>query len=57
MPAGQVDQRDVTLSCSGSLRTYHRWMWGLVPVQRSVEFECASEQTQDIYLYACRENK
>ena len=57
MPADQAERRVVILSCSGSLRTYHRWIWGLGPVQRSVAFECASEQTQDFCRYGCRENK
>jgi hypothetical protein len=38
MPADHVERRDVTLTAGGIMQTYHRWIWGLVPVQRSVSF-------------------
>ena len=57
MPSDHAERRDVILSCGGSMLTYRRWIWGLGPIQRSVAFECASEQTQDICRYACREDE
>ena len=53
--ADHAERRDVILSCSGSMQTYHRRNWGRVPVRRLLPFDARDASSNNLPLIPARE--